>query len=146
LLFKIIKVTEAEKMAISFKDAFGLHEPAMLIRERRTAVLADNIVNADTPGFKAKDIDFATALANAEQRQQSAFRRTHEKHFDISPQVRQEVKFRGVDQTDTGDGNSVDIHRERNAFSRNSIEYQASTNFLNSKISGLKKALGGGQN
>ena len=59
--------------------------------------------------------------------------------------MRHEVKFRNVEQTDTGDGNSVDIHRERNAFSQNSMEYQASLNFLNGKISGLKKALGGGQ-
>jgi flagellar basal-body rod protein FlgB len=53
------------------------------------------------------------------------------------------VKFRLADQTDTGDGNSVDIHRERNAFTENSMEYQSSMQFLNSKIGGLRKALGG---
>lgn len=132
-------------MAISFDKAFGVHPQGMLLREKRSALLADNIANADTPGFKAKDLDFQTALANARTRQTSAMNRTHEKHFEISTQTRQEVKFRNVEQTDTGDGNSVDIHRERNAFSQNSMEYQAALNFLNGKISGLRKALGGGQ-
>ncbi len=132
-------------MAISFEKAFGVHPQGMLLREKRSELLADNIANADTPGFKAKDLDFQTALANANTRQSSAFSRTHEKHFEISTHTRQEVKFRNVEQTDTGDGNSVDIHRERNAFSQNSMEYQAALNFLNGKISGLRKALGGGQ-
>jgi len=130
-------------MTISFEKAFGLHPHGMLLREKRSAILADNIANADTPGYKAKDLDFVTALANAKSRQSSSISRTHEKHFQISTDMQQEVKFRNVEQTDTGDGNSVDIHRERNAFSQNSMEYQASLNFLNSKISGLKKALGG---
>jgi flagellar basal-body rod protein FlgB len=130
-------------MAISFEKAFGLHPEGMLLREKRSAILADNIANADTPGYKAKDLDFVTALANAQSRQSSSISRTHEKHFQISTDMQQEVKFRNVEQTDTGDGNSVDIHRERNAFSQNSMEYQASLNFLNSKISGLKKAVGG---
>jgi flagellar basal-body rod protein FlgB len=57
--------------------------------------------------------------------------------------VRQEVKFRNPDQPDTGDGNSVDMHRERNAMMQNAIEYQTSLQFLNSRISGLKKAITG---
>jgi flagellar basal-body rod protein FlgB len=130
-------------MAISFEKAFGLHPEGMLLREKRSAILADNIANADTPGYKAKDLDFVTALENAKSKQSSSISRTHEKHFQISTDMKHEVKFRNVEQTDTGDGNSVDIHRERNAFSQNSMEYQASLNFLNSKISGLKKALGG---
>ncbi len=130
-------------MAISFNKAFGLHEHGMLLRERRTELLANNIANADTPGFKARDLDFRTALANALDRQNGSLQQTDVHHFDISPTTRQEVQYRTVEQTDTGDGNSVDIHRERNAFSQNAMEYQTSLHFLNSKISGLKKALGG---
>ncbi|HEX5793450.1 MAG TPA: flagellar basal body rod protein FlgB [Rheinheimera sp.] len=133
-------------MAISFEKAFGLHPEAMLVRDRRAQVLAENIANADTPGYKAKDIDFQQALNNARARQSGAMVRTHEQHFNISIAARQETMFRNPDQPDTGDGNSVDIHRERNAFMQNSLEYQASMTFLNSRISGLKKALtGGGQ-
>ena len=130
-------------MAISFNNAFGLHEQGTLLRERRTELLANNIANADTPGYKARDLDFHTALANAQARQSGALQQTDTKHFDISPSTRHEVLFRNAEQTDTGDGNSVDIHRERNAFSQNSMEYQTSLHFLNNKISGLKKALGG---
>lgn len=133
-------------MAISFEKAFGMHPEAMLVRDRRAQVLAENIANADTPGYKAKDIDFQQALNNARARQSGAMVRTHEQHFNISIAARQETMFRNPDQPDTGDGNSVDIHRERNAFMQNSLEYQASMTFLNSRISGLKKALtGGGQ-
>ncbi len=130
-------------MAISFKNAFGLHEQGMLLREQRTVLLANNIANADTPGYKAKDLDFKAALANAQERQSTPIRRTHENHFDISITPHKEVKYRMPDQSDTGDGNSVDIHRERNAFTENSMEYQSSLQFLNGKINGLKKALGG---
>lgn len=131
-------------MAISFEKAFGMHPEAMLVRERRAQVLSENIANADTPGYKAKDLDFQQALANAQSRQAKPMSRTHEKHFNISTDVRQEVKFRHPDQPDTGDGNSVDIHRERNAFMQNSLEYQASMTFLTSRITSLKKAISGG--
>ena len=130
-------------MAISFKNAFGLNEQGMLLREQRTVLLADNIANADTPGYKSKDLDYKAALDNAQYLQSTHINRTHEKHFEISTTSRREVKFRIADQTDTGDGNSVDIHRERNAFTENSMEYQSSMQFLNSKIGGLRKALGG---
>ncbi len=129
-------------MAISFRNAFGLHEQGVLLREQRTELLANNIANADTPGFKARDIDFHTALRNAQERQ-STVTKTDSRHFDIEFKSRHEVLFRGAEQTDTGDGNSVDIHRERNAFTENAMEYQTSLQFLNGKIAGLKKALGG---
>ena len=133
-------------MAISFEKAFGMHPEAMLVRDRRAQVLAENIANADTPGYKAKDVDFQQALQHARSRQSGNIARTHEQHFNISIAARQETQFRNPDQPDTGDGNSVDIHRERNAFMQNSLEYQASMTFLNSRINGLKKALtGGGQ-
>ncbi|MEH8021340.1 flagellar basal body rod protein FlgB [Rheinheimera metallidurans] len=133
-------------MAISFEKAFGLHPEAMLVRDRRAQVLAENIANADTPGYKAKDIDFQQALNNAKARQSGSVSRTHEQHFNISIARSQETMFRNPDQPDTGDGNSVDIHRERNAFMQNSLEYQTSLTFLNARISGLKKAItGGGQ-
>lgn len=130
-------------MAISFDKAFGLHQQALLVRDRRAQVLSENIANADTPGYKAKDLDFQQALTNAQSKQSQSVSRTHNSHFAISTAARQEVKFRNPDQPDTGDGNSVDMHRERNAMMQNAIEYQTSLQFLNSRISGLKKAIAG---
>ena len=59
-------------MAISFDKAFGVHPHAMLIRSQRAELLATNIANADTPGYKAKDVDFASALKAAKSNQQAA--------------------------------------------------------------------------
>jgi len=131
-------------MAISFDNAFGLHPDALLIRDKRSQVLAENIANADTPGYKAKDMDFQTALSGAQSRQSGSLGRTDPKHFEISTARHSEAQYRNPNQPDTGDGNSVDIHEERNAFTRNSMEYQTTLNFLNSRISGLKKAITGG--
>ncbi len=131
-------------MAISFDKAFGLHPDALLIRDKRSQVLAENIANADTPGYKAKDMDFQTALAGAQSRQSGSLGRTDPKHFEISTARHADSQYRIPNQPDTGDGNTVDIHEERNAFTRNSMEYQTTLNFLNSRISGLKKAIGGG--
>ena len=130
-------------MAISFEKAFGMHPHALLIREKRSEVLAENIANADTPGYKAKDVDFQQALQIAKSRQGQDTSRTHEQHFHIASTMRKDTLFRNPDQPDTGDGNSVDIHRERNAVMQNNLEYQTSLTFLTSRISGLKKALTG---
>ncbi|MGI5309253.1 flagellar basal body rod protein FlgB [Rheinheimera sp. WS51] len=133
-------------MAISFEKAFGMHPEALMIRDRRAQVLSENIANADTPGYKARDIDFNQAMKLAKAHQSGSVGRTHEKHFAISSQLGADTLFRNPDQPDTGDGNTVDIHHERNAFMQNSMEYQASLSFLTARINGLKKAItGGGQ-
>ena len=129
-------------MAISFDKALGVHPHAMLIRSQRAEVLATNIANADTPGYKAKDIDFASALKAARSTQQSgnSMVTTNEKH--IAGGTRSSELFRNPNQGDTGDGNSVDIQVERNLYTQNAMEYQASLQFLSSKFKGLNKALG----
>ena len=55
------------------------------------------------------------------------------------------VKYRVPNQPDTGDGNTVDVQQERTSFMENGLEYQASLEFLNSRISGLLKAIKGDQ-
>ena len=133
-------------MAISFDKAFGVHPHAMLIRSQRAELLATNIANADTPGYKAKDVDFASALKAAKSNQQSGntMVRTNEKHLAGGSRfVGNSEMFRTPNQADTGDGNSVDIQVERNLYVQNALEYQASLQFLGGKFSSLKKALGG---
>ena len=132
-------------MAISFDKALGVHPHAMLIRSQRAEILATNIANADTPGYKAKDIDFASALKTAKSNQLSGntMVRTNEKHIAGGTRiVGGNELLRTPNQTDTGDGNSVDIQVERNLYTQNAMEYQASVQFLNGKFKGLKKALG----
>jgi len=131
-------------MAISFEKAFGIHPQSLQVRAQRAEVIASNIANADTPGYKAKGMDFKAALAQASSKQQTGMTRTNEKHFDVRMELNNGVDFRVPDQPDTGDGNTVDVQVERNLYLENSMEYQASLQFLDSKIKGLKKAITGG--
>ena len=132
-------------MAINFENALGIHQHTLGIRSRRTELLASNIANADTPGYKARDLDFKRALQNVQSRFGVSLSRTNENHkFAQSFSMAQAGEsFRVGNQPDTGDGNTVDAEVERNLFMKNSMEYQASLDFLNSKISTLRKAIKG---
>ncbi|MCO4799695.1 MAG: flagellar basal body rod protein FlgB [Colwelliaceae bacterium] len=132
-------------MAISFEKAFGIHPASLQVRAKNAEVIAGNIANADTPGYKAKGMDFKSALAQAASRQQSGMSRTHEKHFDVRTEINNGVDYRVPNQPDTGDGNTVDSQVERNLYLENSMHYQSSIQFLNGKIKGLKKVISGGQ-
>ena len=130
-------------MSISLEKGLGIHPHALLVRERRAEVIASNIANADTPGYKARDIDFRSALESAQKRQDFSLNQTHERHFTVTLRGQSDEQFRVPNQPDTGDGNTVDVQVERNLYLRNAIEYQASLTFLNSRISGMNKALKG---
>ena len=132
-------------MAISFEKAFGQHPQALQLRTKNAEVIAANIANADTPGYKAKGMDFKAALTQAASKQQSVITKTHEKHFDLNDEIQKNIQFRIQNQPDTGDGNNVDAQVERNLYLENSMQYQASLQFLNGKIKGLKKVISGGQ-
>lgn len=132
-------------MAISFEKAFGIHPDSLRIRSKNAEVIASNIANADTPGYKAKGLDFQSALKEAASKQQAGMSRTHEKHFDVRTSTNDGTAYRIPDQPDTGDGNTVDVQMERNLYLDNSMHYQASLQFMNGKIRGLKKAIAGGK-
>lgn len=132
-------------MAINFEKALGIHQHTLGIRSRRTEILAGNIANADTPGYKARDIEFKDALRNAQSRSGMHLDRTDVSHKSAHAfsATQAGLLYRNSNQPDTGDGNNVDGEVERNLFMKNSMEYQASLDFLNSKISGLRKAIKG---
>ena len=132
-------------MAISFDKAFGIHQYTLSVRSKRAEVLSSNIANADTPGFKARDINFSQALEEAQQQPGFGLATTSEKHFALQMDAPGVTQYRNPLQPDTGDGNTVDVQQERSEFLRNSLEYQTSLEFMNSKISGLLKALKGEQ-
>ncbi|MDP3516288.1 MAG: flagellar basal body rod protein FlgB [Pseudohongiella sp.] len=132
-------------MTISFSKALGVHEQALVLRTQRTALLANNIANASTPGYKARDIDFQSILSQASNRNVRSVdvAKTNARHlggFSLSTQA--EPMYRVPTQASL-DGNTVDEQIENAAFARNAIEHQASFQFLNSKFTGLMKALRG---
>jgi len=131
-------------MAISFDKAFGVHEASLNIKGQRAEVLANNLANADTPNFKARDIDFKQALQMASTSQQAGLKRTHANHIDSS--IGTEIpglSYRIPLQPDTGDGNSVEAQVEQTKFAENAMQYQASLTFLTGRIKGLMAAIRG---
>jgi flagellar basal-body rod protein FlgB len=132
-------------MAISLDKAFGIHPEILALRAKQAEVVSSNIANADTPGYKARGMDFDKMLSQAATKQQTGMSRTHEKHFDVRTEANNNLEFRIPNQTDTGDGNTVDVQVERNLYLDNSMRYQASLQFMTGKIQGLKKAITGAQ-
>ncbi|MBT1062852.1 flagellar basal body rod protein FlgB [Bowmanella sp. Y26] len=132
-------------MAISLDRLVGLHHRALQVRDERMEVISGNLANANTPGYKARDIDFKSAMQAAQAERSSSLSRTHEKHFAVEIRNPGEQMFRVPNQPDTGDGNTVDVQVERNSFLDTGMRYQAGIEFLNGKFKGMKKALSGGQ-
>ncbi|MGF1726698.1 flagellar basal body rod protein FlgB [Photobacterium nomapromontoriensis] len=130
-------------MSISFDKALGVHQYTVGVRAKRAETLASNLANVNTPGYKAKDIDFQRALNAATSGAKVGLSRTNSRHISASTSVMGEQKYRVPTQPDTGDGNTVDAQLEQNLFMQNSIEYQASLDFLGSKFKNLSKALKG---
>ena len=122
-------------------DVFGIHAQALALRTRRAEILATNLANADTPGYQARDLDFAAVLAGAGE--QGAMLVTNGRHLGgADPDFSYALRYREPLQASL-DQNSVDVQAERAAFTDNAMRYQASLTFLNGRIRGLLSALRG---
>ncbi len=123
---------------------FGIHAQALILRSQRSSVLAANMANADTPNYKARDLDFQSVLNQTKNNGSARIHKTHAQHIDITSQAGSaaELKYRNPLQASL-DGNTVDTHLEQTRFADNNVHYQATLHFLNSKISGVVKALRG---
>ena len=118
---------------------------------RRQHVIANNIANADTPGFGASEVDFETTLSKAVKQQQPAritLARTDARHLGV-----QQANVSAVEPTirqQTGrqarlDGNNVDIEGEMARLAESQITYSAVTQATNSKLAGLRTAVSDGR-
>ena len=132
-------------MPISFDRAFSIHDDALLLRGQRSSILASNIANADTPNYKARDVDFGAMLRSASQQQSDkvVLVSTHRDHIAPSSGVAQPALMYRNPLHPSLDGNSVDAHVEQAKFAENAMLFQTSFTFLNSKVNGLMKALKG---
>ena len=131
-------------MAISFDSALGIHEDALLLRAKRAEVLANNIANADTPNFKAKDIDFRAVLSGEMEDQDLSLEMTqagHESEF-IDPDLSAELMYR-IPMQPSVDNNTVEVQEEMSRYTDNAIRFQSSFTMLNSKFTGLVSAIKG---
>ncbi len=109
----------------------GLHATALRLRQQRLDLIASNIANAATPGFKARDMDFRAALASAQ---------------GVAPagplNVGAALKYRLPVQTSL-DGNTVELATEQAQFAETAMHYRASLSFLTGRIQTLMSALKG---
>lgn len=126
---------------------FGLNAQSMLVRSKRAEILASNIINADTPNYKSKDIDFNEVLnANIVKTSNKpvSINMTHNAHIGIDNgnNFSLQTKFR-IPEHSSLDGNTVDAHVEKSKFAENSVRYQISLSMLNNKIQGLISTLRG---
>lgn len=129
-------------MAINFKNALGLHPDALTLREQRGQVLAANLANADTPGYKARDLDFRAVLKQQTPRG-TPLERTQSGHLG-GPDLMLDgqLKYRTPHQVSL-DGNTVEDHIEQAKYAENALQYQASLTFINNDLAGLMSALKG---
>jgi flagellar basal-body rod protein FlgB len=123
---------------------FGIHGDALLARSRRAEILAANLANADTPNYKARDVDFAELMRAQLDEGQGALVKTHARHLDVGGDryFGAEVRYREPHQPSL-DGNTVDTQIEQAEFMKNAMQYQASLEFLTERIRGLRSAVRG---
>jgi flagellar basal-body rod protein FlgB len=114
---------------------FGVHGAALSVRSQRMGVLASNIANASTPGFKAKDIDFREALNAIETPNGLG-------GLEGTDAIGAATKYRVPTQPSI-DGNTVELSTEQTAFAENAVAYQTTLAFLNGRISTITRALKG---
>ena len=123
-----------------FNSAFGIHERALGVRSQRMEVLARNIANADTPNYKAQDVDFKAMLKEAKTEYLTA---TNEKHYaGLTEAPDNGMRYR-TPFNSSFDGNTVEMNVEQAQYGKAASEYQATLQFLENRIGGLRKALRG---
>jgi flagellar basal-body rod protein FlgB len=132
-------------MPVGLDSYLGVHAEALKVQTQRMDVLANNLANVDTPGYKARDIDFRAALAAAGSVEGGvSMTTTDSKHIAVNATSDggAALKYR-VPLAPSLDGNTVDSQQEQAAFAENTVHYQATLSFLTSSLRTLMTALTG---
>lgn len=134
-------------MPLDLNHHLGVLPSALQLQSRRTEVLASNLANADTPNFKARDVDFRAALADASMPGATlAMKATRANHLGTAGAAGDADQVTLQYRTPLApslDGNTVDTHLEQAAFAENAVRYQATLTLLNSKFRSLMTAITG---
>ena len=123
-------------------SVFGVHEPALQARARRLEVLAQNIANADTPNYKARDLDFKATLREVGS-SSTDMRATQSAHYAVGQELPPDDVMYRIPFNTAFDGNTVEMSVEQAQYGKAAADYQATLNFLENRVSGLRKALRG---
>jgi flagellar basal-body rod protein FlgB len=125
-------------------DSLNFQSQALVLRAERQRLVASNIANADTPGYRARDFDFATALRQATGGAAAAAHATHAAHIATpsSAGAQPNLLYATPAQTNL-DRNTVDMDRERASFADNSVRYEATLRFINGGVRTMLDAIKG---
>jgi flagellar basal-body rod protein FlgB len=128
-------------------DSLDFQAQALALRAERQRIIAGNIANADTPGFVARDMDFASALREATGQQSGAqamsgAAMTSAGHLPLTAEstAALALKYSAPSQTSL-DSNTVDMDRERASFVDNSVKYEATLRFINTQVRTMLDAM-----
>jgi flagellar basal-body rod protein FlgB len=118
----------------------GVHATALPLREQRMQLIASNLSNADTPNYKAQDLEFQSVLENAVRQAAPGASQTERVPgtLDLAAQI-----FERPGVQPSLDGNTVDADTERAAYGRAALEYRASLSFIESKVRTMLTAITG---
>lgn len=126
-------------MIARLTESFDFHSQALSLRAERQRLIAGNIANADTPGFQARDFEFASALRAATG---SAGPGSAIAAGVMTPGGRSAPALRYAVPSQTNlDSNTVDMDRERAAFADNSVKYEATLRFINGHVRTMLDAM-----
>jgi flagellar basal-body rod protein FlgB len=128
-------------------DSLDFQAQALTLRAERQRIIAGNIANADTPGFVARDMDFASALREATGQLSGAqamtgAATTNAGHLPLTAESTSALalKYSAPSQTNL-DSNTVDMDRERASFVDNSVKYEATLRFINTQVRTMLDAM-----
>ena len=109
---------------------FGIHGTALQLRSQRMGLITSNIANAGTPGYKARDIDFAAALKSSMA-------------GNTADQAANAATLYRVPVMPSLDGNTVEMATEQTAFAENAVGYSATLSFIKARVETLSRAMKG---
>ncbi|SFP37368.1 flagellar basal-body rod protein FlgB [Nitrosomonas cryotolerans] len=131
-------------MINKLNNTLSFHHQTLNLRTTRQELLSSNIANADTPNFKAQDIDFSRTLREtlSSKNMKPGLATTSPAHIhsDSGNISAAQILYR-VPQQPSADGNTVDMDTERTRFADNSIKYDASLTFISGQIKSLLSAI-----
>ncbi len=124
-------------------DALEFQSQALVLRAERQRLIASNIANADTPGYQARELDFANALRQASGADSGrGMATTHVGHATGVQSLGEEPGLLYARHSqDTIDRNTVDLDRERASFADNSVKYEATLRFINGSVRSMLDAM-----
>jgi flagellar basal-body rod protein FlgB len=125
-------------------QALDFQAQALVLRSERQRLIASNIANVDTPGYVAREMNFAAALRQATSGQtvSGALATTQSGHLSVPAGATSDAELLYASPSqDSIDRNTVDLDRERASFVDNSVKYEATLRFINASVRTMLDAM-----